>query len=266
MNESGRDRSRAIAWLVLTVLVLPSGGLAGDTRDPDMSLQADREAFWKSFLSRQGTDKIKQNSDGGMDGHVEASLNELQETVDRDLGSVGATFVDREWVEVERTTDQRSGFVRFFWYGYVDSGVLRTSQGSFFIEGNENKKKEKARPHRRLIGVVFAPPAQSCLADKPTVPPPAAGSSIKAVTVDQTADADYPELARVARLEATVSVQLVIDENGQIRDACATATRPNLEFEEHALDAIRQWRFEPATVDGETVSSIIDIPMRFMLN
>jgi protein TonB len=39
------------------------------------------------------------------------------------------------------------------------------------------------------------------------------------------------------------------------------ATRP--EFEKPALDAVRQWRFEPAMKGGKRVSCRMRVPMRF---
>ena len=63
----------------------------------------------------------------------------------------------------------------------------------------------------------------------------------------------YPELARKMNLTGTVKVSVIVAPNGTVKDAKVVGGHPLLA--NAALDAIRKWRFEPAT--GET-SGIVD--------
>jgi protein TonB len=64
--------------------------------------------------------------------------------------------------------------------------------------------------------------------------------------------AEYPERARRLRLEGTVSIRLVIDENGLPSDLEVTESAGSL-LDEATLAAVRKWRFEPAEKDGVRV-------------
>jgi TonB family protein len=62
----------------------------------------------------------------------------------------------------------------------------------------------------------------------------------------------YPELPRVARIEGRVFIEALVSCEGKVADAkVLDCTRPGLVFEEAALQAVRQWRYLPATNNGE---------------
>jgi TonB family protein len=68
---------------------------------------------------------------------------------------------------------------------------------------------------------------------------------------------DYPPAALAARYGASVTVAAHVLADGTVADTqVMNSTRPNLGFEEAAADAISQWRFHPATQDGDVVESI----------
>jgi TonB family protein len=77
----------------------------------------------------------------------------------------------------------------------------------------------------------------------------------------------YPELARVARVDGSVTVISTISTDGTVGDLKVLYTiRPNLGFEEAAIDAVKQWRFRPATLNGEPVEIDYRIVMDFSLH
>lgn len=79
--------------------------------------------------------------------------------------------------------------------------------------------------------------------------------------VSQIAPA-YPAELRKARIEGSVTLVFVLDENGRVEEPrVENSSRP--EFEKPALDAIRKWRFRPGMKDGQAVRTYIRIPMRF---
>lgn len=63
----------------------------------------------------------------------------------------------------------------------------------------------------------------------------------------------YPDLARKMNLTGTVKVQIVVATNGTVKDAKVVGGHPLLATA--ALDAVRKWRFEPATIE---TSGVVD--------
>lgn len=79
--------------------------------------------------------------------------------------------------------------------------------------------------------------------------------------VSQAAPA-YPAELRKARIEGTVALICVINEEGRVEDLrVENSTRP--EFEKPALEAVRKWRFRPGQKDGQAVRTYTRIPLRF---
>jgi TonB family protein len=74
---------------------------------------------------------------------------------------------------------------------------------------------------------------------------------------------DYPELARLAELEGTVMLRIVIDESGDVVDARAVQSVPGLD--EAAIEAVLQWKYEPALQSGIPVPIVYHVPVRFEL-
>ena len=75
---------------------------------------------------------------------------------------------------------------------------------------------------------------------------------------------DYPEAARVARMPGRVTLRAVIDETGQVRDV-EVVHSSNRMFEPAAVDAVRQWRYRPATLHGNPVAVYFNVIVEFTL-
>jgi len=77
---------------------------------------------------------------------------------------------------------------------------------------------------------------------------------------------EYPELARVARIEGNVVLQAVIRADGTVGDLVVLrSTRPNSGFEQAAIDAVRQWRYKPALSGGRPVDVYFTVYVDFSL-
>ncbi len=75
----------------------------------------------------------------------------------------------------------------------------------------------------------------------------------------------YPERARGPRIEATVIAVGIVLRDGTTRFYWAHSSRPGLGFEDAALEAARQWKYEPGTVDGKPVDFFFVVRVEFNL-
>lgn len=73
----------------------------------------------------------------------------------------------------------------------------------------------------------------------------------------------YPDFARRARVQGTVVLMMTVDERGLPVQVQALEGHPALQ--EAALQAARQWRFEPARMDGRPVAASFRLTLKFSL-
>jgi protein TonB len=76
----------------------------------------------------------------------------------------------------------------------------------------------------------------------------------------------YPEAERKAGIEGTVILAIDISAAGAV--AGAKVDKPvdgHPAFSEAAIVAVKQWRFEPALLDGKAVDISVKIPVKFSL-
>jgi protein TonB len=74
----------------------------------------------------------------------------------------------------------------------------------------------------------------------------------------------YPPLARQTRISGTVELTGVVGTNGRIRELRVVSGHPFLAAA--ALEAVRQWVYEPTLLNGEPVEVIAPITVNFRLN
>jgi protein TonB len=74
----------------------------------------------------------------------------------------------------------------------------------------------------------------------------------------------YPQLAKAARVQGTVMIQALIATDGRVR-SLQVISGPAL-LVAGALDAVRQWRYQPTLLNGQPVEVATEIAVRFMLN
>jgi len=74
----------------------------------------------------------------------------------------------------------------------------------------------------------------------------------------------YPETARLARIQGTVLVQAVISSTGEVESVeVISSTHPI--FDAAAKDAVRKWRYRPATQNGRPIAVYFTVEVRFLL-
>ncbi len=85
--------------------------------------------------------------------------------------------------------------------------------------------------------------------------------------LDTRVQPKYPEMARAWRIEGSVTLQAVIGTGGSVeRLEVLQCDRQNLGFEEAALAAVRQWRYEPAIQNGQPVAVYSTVFVEFKLD
>lgn len=72
----------------------------------------------------------------------------------------------------------------------------------------------------------------------------------------------YPPTLLRQKVEGVVKIDCVIDPRGRVVNPRIVSS-PHPLFNDAAMDAVKQWRFEPGVRDGEKVPFKIRIPIRF---
>jgi TonB family protein len=73
----------------------------------------------------------------------------------------------------------------------------------------------------------------------------------------------YPPVALAARKEATVILEAVIDEQGNVREV--RVLRGNALFDAAAMHAVARWQFTPTLLNGTTVPVVMTVTVTFAL-
>ena len=103
----------------------------------------------------------------------------------------------------------------------------------------------------------------------PTVPKPfehqplRVGGSVIAARLVYRPKPEYPELARMTRTQGDVEFEAVIGKDGTIEQLKVVRGHPLLV--KAAVDAVRQWRYQPTLLNGEPVEVLTDITVSFKL-
>jgi protein TonB len=112
------------------------------------------------------------------------------------------------------------------------------------------------------MGQPSPPPPPPPLAPQPVAPVHLhSGMTPPAKTVDVSPR--YPPVAQSARIEGVVILETVIDVQGRVESARVLRSVPLLD--QAALDAVRQWRFTPARLNGEAVPVVMTVTVNFTL-
>jgi len=78
---------------------------------------------------------------------------------------------------------------------------------------------------------------------------------------------EYPENAREAGIEGEVLLDVFINDDGSVRDVkVAEGIAGYPELGESAIEAVKEWTFVPATLDGEPVEAEVLVPVAFSLD
>ena len=74
----------------------------------------------------------------------------------------------------------------------------------------------------------------------------------------------YTEIARKARIQGVVIVQAIIDKEGTVTNVKVLKALP-MGLDQSAVDAIKKWKFKPATLHGKPVAVYYNLTVNFQL-
>lgn len=114
-------------------------------------------------------------------------------------------------------------------------------------------------------------PDVDLVANIPTSPPPPVNSAPLPVGGDVTRPEklsgptpQYTEMARRAGIEGVVIVEAIIDTSGRVTNVRVIKPLP-MGLDQSAAEAVSQWRFRPATLNGKPVDVYYSLTVNFRL-
>lgn len=90
------------------------------------------------------------------------------------------------------------------------------------------------------------------------------GGNVQAAKLMNKPQPVYPPLAKQARISGTVRLSALIGKDGRIQNLTVVTGHPLLV--QAALDAVRQWVYQPTLLNGEPVEVATEIDVNFTLN
>jgi protein TonB len=97
---------------------------------------------------------------------------------------------------------------------------------------------------------------------EPTAPLPV-GGDVKPAHLVKSVPPLYPQMARTQRISGNVSIDAVVDVDGNV-GTMKVLSGPAI-LHRAALDAVKQWRYEPAMLDGKPTASHLTVIVQFRL-
>jgi TonB family protein len=107
------------------------------------------------------------------------------------------------------------------------------------------------------------------LAEAPPPPPPPGvpirvGGNIRPPQKIKHVNPQYPSIAQSARVQGVVIIEATISATGDVSNARVLRSIPLLD--QAALDAVRQWQFQPTLFNGSPVAVIMTVTVQFTLS
>ena len=81
----------------------------------------------------------------------------------------------------------------------------------------------------------------------------------------KTPPPEYPSKLKQGGVSGVVALKVEIDETGAVTD-CSVSKSSNPEFEQPAMNAVKNWKFKPAQKGGNPVKVRLLIPIQFRID
>ena len=126
------------------------------------------------------------------------------------------------------------------------TGVFPGGTGLGFLEGSLNP--------------VLPPPPPPPVVEKEPVK---VGGSVQAAKLIRRVEPIYPEIARRARIQGIVLLEVLIDAEGNVEKV--ELIRGQALLTAAAVEAVEQWKYSPTLLNGEPFPVIATVTVRFVL-
>ena len=113
-----------------------------------------------------------------------------------------------------------------------------------------------------IVSTQTAVPAPPKPVPQAPVPAPKVGGQLIAARVITRVDPEYPRLARQAGAGGIVELEATISVDGKVKNP--RVIRGNSMLQKAAIDAVLQWRYQPAMLNGKPVESPVEIKLNFV--
>jgi protein TonB len=120
------------------------------------------------------------------------------------------------------------------------------------------------------LGAVLGGVLSTASAPPPPPPPKAAtpkrirvGGQVESARLIFQPKPEYPQLAKMARIQGVVRLEAIISKDGTIQDLKVVQGHPLLV--KAALEAVQRWRYQPTLLNGEPVEVVTEIDVNFTL-
>jgi protein TonB len=101
--------------------------------------------------------------------------------------------------------------------------------------------------------------------NQPAVPaaPVAVGGDVKQAKLISSVQPAYPAMAKAQHISGAVTIDALIDADGRVT-TMKVISGPTL-LQEAARDALKQWKYQPAMLDGKAVPMHLTVTLQFRL-
>lgn len=138
--------------------------------------------------------------------------------------------------------------------GAFDAGDFEAAEGLLAAARETGLEGRKAADLGERIELAMAPPPEP--EPEPEVVP------VRRKYVPPK----YPRDALLRGLEGTVAVAFTVMPDGEPEDVSVVSATPRNTFDRAAMNAVRQWQFDPVVVDGRPVAHPMQVEIEFVLN
>jgi TonB family protein len=108
-----------------------------------------------------------------------------------------------------------------------------------------------------------APPPPSKIEHRESTPRIRVGSGVQQAKLISRTIPVYPPLAKAARIQGTVILEVVISKQGSVQNLTVLSGHPLLTTA--AIDAVKQWRYQTTLLNGEPVEVVTTVTVNFNL-
>ncbi|MDP9360801.1 MAG: energy transducer TonB [Acidobacteriota bacterium] len=184
----------------------------------------------------------------------------------RDQASIEAQLQQKQYAQARKASIKLTNRMLDRLGGSAEASRLLAETASLRGSAEEGLGNTDDAIWYRQVASALDPPKAAQSDEKPLQPPIVAfslplSSNIKPPVATRRREPDRPAIIN-ALGESLVTVEVVIDVDGIVRQPrIVQSPAPSVAYA--ALEAIRQWRFRPGTMDGKPVPVVFNLTFNF---